>query len=331
MPNIDEFDGIQDFLRQLSEGAELPVAVRESIVDLLASSSRSKQLLWYKSESNEAEESGRDSFVLVSRNRIDIDRILRESQADDPDCGDETPLGDDSTSFLGQDNPISLDDHTRGVQEHAKKFSRLAGLQTFESDFELAALWHDLGKIDFRFQTMLHDGDEVKAVLAMSNGELRAKSGVPYTDRARRQRAKRKARVPDNFRHEALSVILLRNSAGIESLESATDPDLVEFLIGSHHGFGRPFFPVCMDETPPDIDVEWQGRSWNLTGDECRQKELFRIDSDWADLFSRLNRRFGIWGLAWMEAVFRLADQAQSSLESQKAPQNQNVEVSADA
>lgn len=68
-----------------------------------------------------------------------------------------------------------------------------------------------------------------------------------------------------------------------------------------------------------------------MTSAERCQRELFRIDSDWPEMFSRLNRRYGIWGLAWLESVFRLADHMQSSVESNPAATNDHAEVPAHA
>jgi hypothetical protein len=92
--------------------------------------------------------------------------------------------------------------------------------------------------------------------------------------------------------HEALSVRLARMH---ERLRVAHDPDLVLWLIGSHHGHGRPFFPHRdPTEQVPDVGPQSLAFDWN--------------GLDWPSLFARLKARYGVWELARMEAILRLAD-----------------------
>ena len=98
-------------------------------------------------------------------------------------------------------------------------------------------------------------------------------------------------------------------------LSEAHDRDLVLHLIGTHHGCGRPFFPVWDDEPGFTVLVEAEGKSFETSSG----KELARIDSGWVDRFALLNRRYGYWGLAYLEAILRRADCMQSRREEQIA------------
>jgi CRISPR-associated endonuclease/helicase Cas3 len=89
---------------------------------------------------------------------------------------------------------------------------------------------------------------------------------------------------PDEARHEAASV-MAACASGL--LSEAHDRDLVLHLIGTHHGCGRPFFPVWDDEPGFTVLVEADGKSFETSSG----KELARIDSGWVDRFARLNRR----------------------------------------
>jgi len=72
--------------------------------------------------------------------------------------------------------------------------------------------------------------------------------------------------------------------------------DIVLHLISVHHGRGRPHFPI-EEAFDPNYSQE--------LSDEIA-KEVPRR-------FARLQRRFGRWGLAWLESLFRAADYAASA------------------
>jgi CRISPR-associated endonuclease/helicase Cas3 len=192
---------------------------------------------------------------------------------------------DDSAGSIF-DFPLSLDQHSCDVKRKAEELARRAGLPArLVADLKLAGFLHDQGKRDPRFQAWLHFSDP----LGFDDDEknMLAKSG-----RALPPVAWEKAGLPDRWRHEALSVRLARTYSGIAR---ASDPDLVLWLVGSHHGYGRPFFPHRdPTERAPDIGPQSLAFDWN--------------GLDWPSLFTRLKARYGVWELARMEAILRLAD-----------------------
>lgn len=305
-----EEDEIEYCLRSLCEREEIPNAVRRSCSELLDRKSR-----W--SLPYEITNGSEGNWVIVGRNRLGIEQLLAETQGEvDEQMEDAVPDDDDGSSFTGSGEPTTLDDHTDGVVCHVKQFAELAGLNAeVSADLELTARWHDVGKIDERFQTLLHNGNYVDAVLALSSGRPLAKSGQTFRDLAARSRAARSAGVPKGFRHEALTVILLRHSALRQLLDNANDSELIEYLSGSHHGNGRASHGVVMDD-PPAIEATWNSQTIVVDKNAQVENALYRLDNDWEGLFVRMNRRYGTWGLAWLEAIFRLADHQQSALDA---------------
>src|SRR4029077_19701560 len=94
-----------------------------------------------------------------------------------------------------------------------------------------AGLWHDLGKLDPRFQAMLKQRSPRTPV-----GVPLAKSAQSPRTRAEWEEAREVHRYPSGARHELLSAALVA---------SKTDDDLLLHLIATHHGSGRPFaYPV---------------------------------------------------------------------------------------
>ena len=114
-------------------------------------------------------------------------------------------------------------------------------------------------------------------------------------------RIRRLAGYPEGARHEAGSVMA---ALALGLLDSAHDRDLVLYLIGVHHGNGRPFFPVWDEDSSYRFLVESGGASAEVTSG----RELARIDSGWVDRFWSLNRKYGYWGLAYLEGILRRAD-----------------------
>ena len=207
--------------------------------------------------------------------------------------------------------PVALDDHGVRVEHLAGRFAETLGLGE-AADLRLAAYLHDAGKADPRFQTMLSGGDSWNR--PDPEGRPLAKSGARNWSPS----AGKRAGLPSGWRHEALSV---RMAQAHPRFANAHDPALVLWLIGSHHGLGRPFFGF-LDPAPDDqhlpgcLGVE----NWRLRAGEPGPQSLafeFR-GADWPSLFEDLRRRYGIWKLAHLEAILRLADH-RASEEERKA------------
>ena len=231
------------------------------------------------------------------------ERGIAEAGEDHDDHAAAPATEDDRASCISS-RPVHLDDHGCRVARFATAFVRTLGLEDFAGDFRLAACLHDAGKADPRFQTMLAGGDPWNR----PDGRPLAKGRRSWPRQARER-----AGLPRGWRHEALSVRMARAHPG---LASARDPALVLWLIGSHHGRGRPFFDFhdpAPEQPLPCLEVA----DWQLPeGERGPQSPAFDFAGcDWPSLFEELKRRYGIWGLAYLEAILRLSDHRASDEE----------------
>jgi CRISPR-associated endonuclease/helicase Cas3 len=215
---------------------------------------------------------------------------------------DETDFfGDDDDSPSAAPREIKLAGHCDQVAMVAGKLARACLGEDAAPLTKTAGEWHDIGKLDPRFQDMLRGG------VPDDGSEPLAKSPRKPRSREQDKAVAEAARLPENFRHEMLSAQLADLFIG-PSL-SAKDRELLLHLIASHHGHGRPFAPVCEDAEPPVLKAQLASVSVELS-DEQRRSLIapHRLDSGITDRFWTLTRRFGWWGLAYREAILRLAD-----------------------
>ena len=125
--------------------------------------------------------------------------------------------------------------------------------------------------------------------------------------------ARRVRGYPEGMRHEVASVAMIQSNGDV--LGPAHDRDLVLHLVGTHHGFGRPLPPIIEDPEPQLLTYTLDGRLLNAASDLADTS----LALDMADRFWRLVERYGYHGLAWLEAVLRLADHQQSAEEAKQA------------
>lgn len=189
----------------------------------------------------------------------------------------------DSDGSRWSSKPVLWDVHTSDALNHAQEIvDKLALPDDLTRAVVLAATWHDLGKQRALFQRILGNVDP-SVVLS--------KSG------------KRNGRIAENYRHEFGSLLDAEREADFRSLDSHLR-DVVLHLIAAHHGRARPHFPVdpssdpLLDETfDPECDLD----ATTAAAIEVPRR------------FARLQRRYGRWGLAYLESLLRAADWAASA------------------
>jgi CRISPR-associated endonuclease/helicase Cas3 len=181
----------------------------------------------------------------------------------------ERPLSGDSDGSRFQQKPVLWKTHTRDVEREATRIAKAILPQELQQVLIVAARFHDLGKRRPLFQRMLGNFDA---------RVLLAKSG------------RRTIGLPERYRHEFGSLLEVRSESDFQSL-SHDQQELVMHLIAVHHGRGRPHFP--QDEV---FDPRFSLAEGHLVAEETIQR------------FARLQRKYGRWGLAYLESLLRAAD-----------------------
>ena len=231
----------------------------------------------------------RDGYYILAERHPKTKRTLVDPGAIDSetDAWSETSTG------------ATLCAHLEGVSQRAGDIAKHLGLPIeIQHDLRLAGRTHDLGKVDRRFQLQLAGGDRV--TLEMLDEPI-AKS-LPGAPRVQYY--------PKGMRHELASVALIESNEAV--VQSAHDKDLVLHLVATHHGWGRPLPPVIEDPNPQELSYTFEGRSLVADSDLARSRLALNV----ADRFWRLVQRYGYHGLAWLEAILRLADHQQSAEEA---------------
>ena len=261
--------------------------------------------------------------------RFDVEHLSSDPDADDDyyvlveRSVDPAVLDDfeDAPSLTG--TTATLRDHLEGVGDRVADYgSRLGLSEELVEDLRLAAELHDLGKVDTRFQAQLHGHDPVRI----------AESDEPLAKSLPGARTRRGQWPP--VRHEFGSVALAQADPAV--LHHAHDRDLVLHLVGTHHGFGRPLPQIKADGRPQPLRAagHFQDGRFRLCPVEeedslaqrdeeglvcmsaCSDLAATSLALEAADRFWRLQERYGHHGLAWLEAILRLADHQRSAEEA---------------
>lgn len=204
---------------------------------------------------------------------------------------------DQSSSFTG--TRVTLRRHLDGVGSRAAEFARRLDLdEAIQEDLRLAGQLHDVGKVDRRFQRQMVGGDPVKEAM-LDEPIAKSLPGVRTSSRGW-----------PPVRHELSSVAMAESNPEISAM--AHDWDLVLHLVGTHHGRARPLPPIVEDPEPETLSFDHGGHRMESDSGGLVDSPLA---IEMADRFWHLVARYGYHGLAWLEAILRLADHRQSAEE----------------
>lgn len=166
----------------------------------------------------------------------------------------------------------TLPSHLQTAEDFASRLAAKLGLNETEAmAVSLAARWHDLGKDRLIWQRSIGNPDYPTQVLAKSGKKMRP---IDLT----------------GYRHEFGSLVDVSHLKEFRALPPDVQ-DLVLHLIAAHHGRARPHFP--MHEA---FDHKWPETVTTITAGETPRR------------FALLQRKYGRWGLAYLESLVRAAD-----------------------
>jgi len=171
---------------------------------------------------------------------------------------------------------VNLDAHLAQTESTVVRFCEAAALPPREAHvLRLAARWHDLGKNRAVWQRSIGNQSWPDTVLAKSAAPM----SVPLSP----------------YRHEVGSLIDLTRLDEFTAL-APDDQELLLHIVAAHHGRARPHFT-----------------DWESMDPESEDHLVRAILNEVPLRFAKLQRRYGRWGLAYLESFLRAADAAASS------------------
>lgn len=171
----------------------------------------------------------------------------------------------------------ALAEHQSWTAQRARVLATGVGLdESMTKTLTLAARLHDEGKRAKRWQRAFNAN---KADQSLDRPLAKTKGPVDF-------------KLLDGYRHEFGSLPFVETDIEFQKL-SDDQKGLVLHLVAAHHGQARPIIETrsCDDAPPSALEVRAR---------------------DAALRFARLQKQWGPWGLAWLEALLRAAD-AQAS------------------
>lgn len=184
----------------------------------------------------------------------------------------------------------TLEDHVGAVEKQADRLASvlLKNDNVAAAALRFAAKWHDEGKKADRWQHYI----------GRSEGDPLLGKSAEWRD----------PKLLAGFRHEfgSMLCIVLRvpqqevlgyfaNPVLNLTIEQRQDArELALHVIASHHGYARPHFTHPLDE--------------DFTTPQCEQLHIEVVQR-----YARLQRKYGRWGLAYLESLLRAADWAASA------------------
>lgn len=186
---------------------------------------------------------------------------------------------DDGAGSWSSRKEQGLDEHLVRAKQDAERIARALLPEGPPRDaVALAARWHDLGKRRRLWQRSIGNTDPSK-VLAKSDH----------------------ARPPEDlsgYRHELGSLLDIVTGEAEFQRQAEEVRDLILHLVAAHHGRARPHYPAEEVFDPERSEVE-----------------VAEVVREVPRRFARLQRRYGRWGLAYLESLVRAADYAASGEE----------------